>query len=1028
MRLLFFILGFFLTLLCLHPAMASQKNHVWPVNAPVATTGSVKEWTIMVYMSTDNNLEGSGLMDLLEMEQGLPENVEVIALVDRHKQYAKVLGDWTGTRLYRLRKGQYVNLDQVVLGKAPLPADFASELLQDCGELDMANPETLANFISFVGQRFPAKRYALIPWDHGGCWQMLLQDEDGGNGRPGKGVMSIAEFVQAVQKGAKNLPRGRFDLIKFDMCLMAQLDVMAEVAKVADYAVASPPVALSSCSDNNVVMPLFNAQNSTEDLARKIVDSNIAYYTKLQRVQGSSAFKLSFMPEVTRDLQALAVKLKGIATTSHKELTRVTGFVTHYGMDFMDELKGKQNATSSIDLFDWLERIEREVPNAPVAEIATLRNSLNRLVYHHGSTVTREFKGVSLSVPLRREYENPRYRQTTFARESGMADYLSALYNAQDMLGNKQPVVSNIQLGAPKIIAGRSGSSASDFELQAIDHLTPFSHNVVRFDVSGDGILLTRMMQFEQRGQDRYLHCDQLVLDLTGHEQSGVGGKHSGDSLFTTLSPVYKDGTTTLMREISSKYKVSNGQTLADITIEHLSSSRDILLNQSVAYGLYADQTTGGRELPVKVTFSNVTRMVANAIAFLVDGNGQIVGMNGIEFRPGGIFRPSVTVVDGMGNSRKLYGAPMQLGAQGLILTTDMVDNGTMVGAIIIAEGMNGKRGVAIGPTLPVRHNQAQMAMLENAKTNGAEQLVGRYAMVQLATSGSDVDALPIFQTVEFAPGNAQHPDSRWILREGSTVRDSGALEFLPFGIPQVVMFSTNPANNTSFSIMDTWYAFLRGSGPSRTWYCIGEGTGTRWALIPIEQYQPSLLEGVWTSKTERWEFRGNTVTLSRDGKTGSGQFTLEDNILKASNMPFPEYAVYLNREQGRLSLMSREKRVSILRSETVATGQPVQKQQTTPQQQGQVVKPQDLVGTWQGTAPQAKAWLRIQPVAGTQYYNLRYKQEGQQMLACTFAVSGQKLLATFQDGWQESISFGLNGNRLQLKSMRLMIQDFVRQ
>ncbi|MBO6171062.1 MAG: hypothetical protein J6N67_02725, partial [Desulfovibrio sp.] len=57
------------------PCRAAQ-----PLRQPV-------EWTMMVYLCGDNNLEFPALMDLLEMEQALPEDVEIVVLLDRHRGY-----------------------------------------------------------------------------------------------------------------------------------------------------------------------------------------------------------------------------------------------------------------------------------------------------------------------------------------------------------------------------------------------------------------------------------------------------------------------------------------------------------------------------------------------------------------------------------------------------------------------------------------------------------------------------------------------------------------------------------------------------------------------------------------------------------------------------------------------------------------------------------------------------------------------------------------------------------------------------
>ena len=211
-------------------------------------------------------------------------------------------------------------------------------------------------------------------------------------------------------------------------------------------------------------------------------------------------------------------------------------------------------------------------------------------------------------------------------------------------------------------------------------------------------------------------------------------------------------------------------------------------------------------------------------------------------------------------------------------------------------------------------------------------------------------------------------------------------------------------------------YAFLKGQGPERLWYCIGMGDGTRWAFVPLEQYRGGMLDGVWVSKTERWEFNGHTVRLSRDGHTGKGTFRMDGHVLRTVGMPFGEYAVYMDREHGRLTLMAREGVASILTRE----GGP---QKPAPQAMGQ-----GLVGNWVSGPETGHARLTISQVPDTPYYNLRLLSQGQGETACTFAVRGQELLATFRNGSRVVIRHALADGRLTLYFPNMPEITFTRQ
>src|ERR1700741_5242992 len=65
------------------------------------------KWTVMVYISGDNNLEDYVVKDLeLELAPtGSSANVQVVALADRGPGYDTSRGDWQTTKLFHVTQG-----------------------------------------------------------------------------------------------------------------------------------------------------------------------------------------------------------------------------------------------------------------------------------------------------------------------------------------------------------------------------------------------------------------------------------------------------------------------------------------------------------------------------------------------------------------------------------------------------------------------------------------------------------------------------------------------------------------------------------------------------------------------------------------------------------------------------------------------------------------------------------------------------------------------------------------------------------
>ena len=176
----------------------------------------------MVYMASDNNLEGAGIEDLNEMETvGSSKELNFIVQVDRAEGYDTSNGDWKGAKRYRMEKDD----DTAVVN---------SPELEDMGEINMGDPSTLTDFIIWAYDNYPAKHYFLDLWDHGGAFWGICWDDSEGNGDP----ISMTELKEALEISRKHMGRG-FDVIGFDACLMAQLAVLYQIKDYTDYSVAS---------------------------------------------------------------------------------------------------------------------------------------------------------------------------------------------------------------------------------------------------------------------------------------------------------------------------------------------------------------------------------------------------------------------------------------------------------------------------------------------------------------------------------------------------------------------------------------------------------------------------------------------------------------------------------------------------------------------------------------------------------------------------------------------------------------------
>lgn len=199
----------------------------------MATGAPIAEWTILVFMNGDNNLEQYALADFYEMaEVGSTRSVNVVVQLDRNGGYTNDYNRWMDTRRFLVKKD-----------RAPL-ADAAVEALD---EVNMGTPQSLENFIRWGMTAYPAKRYALIIWDHGQGYRDAASTEVQGDrfrsahGMPFRSVSHDDTnqdqlYNSEVQQALRAALNGRkLDLLGFDACLMSMVETayaMREFSKV----------------------------------------------------------------------------------------------------------------------------------------------------------------------------------------------------------------------------------------------------------------------------------------------------------------------------------------------------------------------------------------------------------------------------------------------------------------------------------------------------------------------------------------------------------------------------------------------------------------------------------------------------------------------------------------------------------------------------------------------------------------------------------------------------------------------------
>ena len=182
-------------------------------------SGLADEWTFLVHLNGDNDLNEWADIFLDWLESGAPQNGEFTVYV----QYDRVSSQsgyvqWRDTRRFELTRHE-VN------------EELDSQLISVVGEVDSGSASTVYDFMMWGSQRSPAGHYCLMMWDHGGAYVGSSWDDTSHT------LIDNSDLAEALDMFRSH--RRKLDVLVFDMCLMSSVEVFYQFRDVANYMAAS---------------------------------------------------------------------------------------------------------------------------------------------------------------------------------------------------------------------------------------------------------------------------------------------------------------------------------------------------------------------------------------------------------------------------------------------------------------------------------------------------------------------------------------------------------------------------------------------------------------------------------------------------------------------------------------------------------------------------------------------------------------------------------------------------------------------
>lgn len=374
-----------------------------------SANGNFESWTVMFYLcGADLESESGHASDsLIEvLETGSSDNVNFLVETGGAKE-------WHISE-YSEYYPDVPNIDPKSLGYYKM--DGETMTLEKTQPLaSMGDPRTLFDFITWSAKEYPADRYMLILWDHGGgstggvCYDELFDDD----------CLTLPEIKSAVT-GA-DVP---LEIVGFDACLMASLETAEMLHGYGHYMVASQENIPGSSWDYSGFLNYLKTDPSMDGLevGKRIADCYLEKCRELDRDEmiTLSVTDLTKIPALSSAYKNLSGELV-LCTANTADLRTVSQGVSKaesYGGN--SESQGYSNLIDLGDLVSHTDSVLNE--NAE-----SVKKALSDAVKYkvHGSKRTGS-NGLSVFYPIdTNEYEIESYKACS--DNTAFLEYISIL-------------------------------------------------------------------------------------------------------------------------------------------------------------------------------------------------------------------------------------------------------------------------------------------------------------------------------------------------------------------------------------------------------------------------------------------------------------------------------------------------------------------------------------------------------------------------------------------------------------------------
>ena len=339
-------------------------------------------------------------------EEGLAGTTDFYELIEGYESLhegheVEVIVAFGGANKDGWRGMKFADIDQIVYDSED--GEFGNEtgsdayLYQD-DSANMDDENSLFEFLDYLSVEYPNfERRFLTFWDHGNSYKGF-----GGDTNVGNDILSMDEITRAFQRSQP----GVFDLIGFDACSMASIEVAKIIEPHADYMIASEELEPGHGWLWSEVVRIYAREDDITEAGRQMVDNFV------QDVHGSDAREKTLsLLDLSQYYQLVAALDPVLSTFSDHMLSNsdYSDSLIYSSTEAQEYARSEREGTRlSLDLKHFAQLLMENLPDSNASsDLEDLIAAVDRFVVHsnHDGSKPNSF-GIAIAAP---ENTDPEY-------------------------------------------------------------------------------------------------------------------------------------------------------------------------------------------------------------------------------------------------------------------------------------------------------------------------------------------------------------------------------------------------------------------------------------------------------------------------------------------------------------------------------------------------------------------------------------------------------------------------------------------